>query len=80
MRTIIDLRDDQLAGLSELCRREGISRAEAVRRGVELLLAQRATKEQEFERAMSAAFGIWKDRGIDSVEYQRQLRAEWERD
>jgi hypothetical protein len=23
-----------------------------------------------------AAFGMWKDRGIDGVDYQRQLRAE----
>lgn len=25
-----------------------------------------------------AAFGSWKDRNIDSIDYQRQLRAEWE--
>lgn len=25
-----------------------------------------------------AAFGSWKDRKIDAVEYQRNLRSEWE--
>ena len=36
--------------------------------------------EADFKRALDAAFGMWKDRGIDGVEYQRELRAEWERD
>lgn len=25
------------------------------------------------------AFGIWKDRSVDGVDYQRKLRAEWDR-
>ena len=80
MRTIIELRDDQVARLAELCRRKGISRAEAVRRGVKLLLEQGEAEEEEFEQALAAAFGSWKGLGIDGVEFQRQMRAEWDRD
>lgn len=80
MRTIIELTDEQLEGLRKLCEREGISRAEAVRRGVELLLQEREARMEERRAALAAAFGIWKDYGIDGVEYQRQIRAEWDRD
>jgi len=71
MRTIIDLPDEQLAALSVVCEREGISRAEAVRRAV-----------REFTRARSAAteaaaFGIWRRRRTGGLAYERKLRAEW---
>ena len=29
---------------------------------------------------LEAAFGLWKDHAVDGVEYQRKLRAEWDRD
>lgn len=80
MRTIIELTDEQIKQLERICRRVGISRAEAVRRGVDLLLQQEQRREDEFTKALDAAFGMWKDRGIDGVEYQRKLRAEWDRD
>jgi Arc/MetJ-type ribon-helix-helix transcriptional regulator len=84
MRTIIDLPEEQIEQLRRLCRRKGISRAEAVRRGVELLLDSEEQSDHdrlaERRRALDAAFGMWKDRGMDAVEYQRQLRAEWDRD
>lgn len=80
MRTIIELTDEQIEGLRLLCEREGISRAEAVRRGVELLLRGKDARMEERRAALDAAFGMWKDRDIDGVEYQRKLRAEWDRD
>jgi hypothetical protein len=84
MRTIVDLTDEQLEELRRYCECEGISRAEAVRRGVDLLLAtdrdERADRLSKRKQALDRAFGMWKDRGIDSVEYQRALRAEWDRD
>lgn len=80
MRTIIELTDEQIEGLRRLCEREGISRAEAVRRGVELLLREKDARIEERRAALDAAFGMWKDRDIDGVEYQRKLRAEWDRD
>jgi predicted nucleic acid-binding protein len=60
-RTIIDLPDDQLAALDGVCHREGISRAEAVRQAVSLLMRQRAAGRA------GIAFGIWGKRRIDGM-------------
>jgi Ribbon-helix-helix protein, copG family len=71
MRTIIDLPDDQVAALDALCRRDDISRAEAVRRAV--------ARHVQAERAADPdrAFGLWRKRPVDSLKYQRRLRGEW---
>lgn len=71
MRTIIELPDDQLETLADLCRREGISRAEAIRQAIAHFTRGRRSK------AVAAAFGLWRSRPIDGLEYQRQLRDEW---
>ncbi len=80
MRTIIDLSDEQLRELKLICAREGISRAEAVRRAVALLISEREERMATRAAALAAARGSWKGYGIDGVEYQRQIRAEWDRD
>ena len=80
MRTIIDLPDEQVKALAHYCAREKISRAEAVRRAVGRLMDDPAQVKARRKAELEAAFGMWKDRGIDAVEYQRALRAEWERD
>lgn len=84
MRTSVDLTDEQIEALRSYCEREGISRPEAVRRGVDLLLAEhreaRALLLEERRDALAGVFGMWKDRGLDAVEYQRALRAEWDRE
>lgn len=72
MRTIIDLPAAQLDALDAVCRREGISRAEAIRRAVA------ATLEQTTSAGREAAFGLWRGRrGTDGLAYQRRLRREW---
>jgi metal-responsive CopG/Arc/MetJ family transcriptional regulator len=71
MRTIIDLPPEQLQQLAELCRRHDLSRAEAVRRAVAMLLAQESQRPDE-------VFGLWKGRGIEGVTYQQTHRGEWE--
>lgn len=69
MRTIVDLSDEQVRELADLCRPEGLSRTEAVRRAIaEYLRARRPDGE---------LFGLWRDREIDSLEYERSLRREW---
>lgn len=84
MRTIVDLPEDQVEQLKAVCERKDISRAEAVRRGVALfLLSEGETAEDrraERRKALEAAFGSWKEHGIDGLEYQRQIRAEWDRE
>jgi hypothetical protein len=71
MRTIIELPEDQLDALADLCRSEGISRAEAIRQAVAHYTRGRRSK------AVTAAFGLWRNREMDGLEYERQLRDEW---
>lgn len=77
MRTIVDLTEEQRAWLEAETRREGISRAEAIRRLVDN--ARERGQEREFLEALDRAAGTWK-LPEDSVEYQRRLRAEWDRE
>ena len=72
MRTIIDLPEDQLHALDGICRREEISRAEAIRRAVALLVRHRGAG------ASGIAFGLWRGkRRVDGLRYQERLRGEW---
>jgi hypothetical protein len=72
MRTVSDLPDHQLTALAELCQRENISRAEAVRRALAAMLAEKR------EGTRDAAFGAWAPRG-DSRASIAALRGEWSR-
>jgi hypothetical protein len=71
MRTIIDLPDEQISALAALCRRDGMSRAEAIRQAVE-----RFTRA-ELPRSRDEAFGLWRERAVDGLDYERPLREEW---
>lgn len=75
MRTLVDIPDDKIATLDALARRRSWSRAEAVRQGIDRLLAEEKAAEQA---DLDAAFGAWKHLGIDGLELQRSLRAEWD--
>lgn len=72
MRTIIDLQAAQLEALDAICAREGISRAEAVRRAVSRYVEAVGAGRGE------SAFGIWRGRAVDGLDYERRLRDEWE--
>lgn len=72
MRTIIELPDDQIEALDGICRRDGISRAEAVRQAVTLLMRERSASRS------GLAFGIWRGKdAVDGLAYQEKLRREW---
>ena len=72
MRTIVDLPTGQIDSLDEWCRREGVSRAEAVRRAVaEYLRKHHSTGSEQ-------AFGLWRSSAEDGVSYQERLRREWD--
>ena len=71
MRTIVEIPDEQVPVVAKQCKRESISRAELIRRAIALYLRHRGQQSAEI-------FGLWKDRGLDGVEYQRALRAEWD--
>ena len=71
MRTIIDLPEPHLKALNGLCARENISRAEAVRRAVALMLQDAAVTDKD------ASFGAWKRGKRDSRKLVDALRDEW---
>ena len=71
MRTIVDLPAGQVESLDEWCRREGISRAEAVRRAVAEHLRKHHTP------GAARAFGLWSSISEDGLSYQERLRSEW---
>ena len=70
MRTISDLPEEQLRKLAALCRREKISRAEAVRRAAGRLLQGAAASD------LKAYFGASKTRGRVS-RHLAKMRADW---
>jgi hypothetical protein len=81
MRTLIDLPDQQLKDLGEICATRQISRAEAVRQAVAAYIEQNRP-------AREAAFGLWKGQEVylpgdseplpeDGLAYQERLRSEW---
>lgn len=80
MRTIVDLTEEQIEELRRYCLAEKVSRAEAIRRSVDLLVKEKQDRRDRFLKALDAAFGSWKGHGIDGLEYQRHIRAEWDRD
>ncbi len=72
MRTIIDLPDEQVSALAQWCDEQKISRAEAIRRALATMLANRHQAGRE------AAFGAWKRDKIDSRRIVEKLRKEWD--
>ena len=71
MRTIVDLPEEQMRRLALLCRKENISRAEAVRRAVEQLLRGSPAGD------LQIYFGASKTAGKVSG-HVKKLRAEWQ--
>lgn len=76
MRTIIDLPDEQIRGLRALCERQGISRAQAIRRAVQALL-EHDSKEHRVA-LLEAGFGAWAPHKVDARALVDELRAEWD--
>ncbi|CAN5556375.1 hypothetical protein BH20VER3_BH20VER3_04790 [soil metagenome] len=76
MRTIVDLPETQIKALDSYRKREGISRAEAVRRAVAAFVPALGKGSTDF--AHHPAFGSSKRyRKEDSVKAVRRLREEW---
>ena len=73
MRTLIDIPENLLAEIDSLAKRERISRAEAVRRAMAEYVAKRSASKAD------AAFGIWKSKPVDALDYEDSLRGEWHR-
>ena len=71
MRTIVELPDEQVAALRDLCNREKASRAEIIRRAVGQYIQSNQSEKGK------GAFGLWKKKQIDALDYEARLRSEW---
>lgn len=72
MRTIIDIPDEYLQTLALLCEKKSISRSEAIRQAIGAYLEECKVDLSD------KAFGIWKNKPVDGVEYQSKMRDEWD--
>ncbi|MEP6606830.1 MAG: ribbon-helix-helix protein, CopG family [Nitrosospira sp.] len=70
MRTLVDIPDRQIKELIRISKAEKVSRAEIIRQAVAAFIEVKNPGTVE-------AFGLWKEREIDNVTYQDQLRSEW---
>ncbi|RTZ66618.1 MAG: CopG family transcriptional regulator [Aquificaceae bacterium] len=70
MRTIIDIPDTLLIHLTALLKQQKISRAELIRRAIRDYL-------QQHQVDTDAAFGLWKDKKVEGLQYQQRIRDEW---
>jgi hypothetical protein len=76
MRTIVDIPKEQINALDRYSKKHGVSRAETVRRAIDAFLPRPKKNRESFRQ--DPAFGSWKKMNVDSVEYIRSIRSEWD--
>lgn len=70
-RILIDLPDSQVNDLAVIVEAEKRPRAAIIRDALDAYISQR-------KRALGAdVFGLWKDKKVDGLIYQQELRSEW---
>jgi metal-responsive CopG/Arc/MetJ family transcriptional regulator len=70
-RILVDLPDAQIEELAALVETEQRPRAALIREAIEAYIARH-------KRAVGTeAFGLWKDKKVDGLAYQQELRSEW---
>ncbi|MDB5840819.1 MAG: hypothetical protein JWQ23_2771 [Herminiimonas sp.] len=70
MRTLVDIPDRQIDDLSRICETKKVSRAEAIRQAI-------ASYIEKNKPTAADAFGLWKERNVDGLKYQEEVRSEW---
>lgn len=70
MRTLVDIPDRDVKALDDLRRRRGVSRSGLIRKAIGDYLSRNSAEGK------AEAFGLWGD-GVDGLDYQRHVRAEW---
>jgi metal-responsive CopG/Arc/MetJ family transcriptional regulator len=74
MRTIIDIPDAQIKILDQLSKNKRLSRAHIIRHALDIYISNCVKSKKSYE----SAFGIWKNKKLDALAYQRNLRDEWD--
>jgi metal-responsive CopG/Arc/MetJ family transcriptional regulator len=70
-RILIDLPDSQVEELAVLVKVEQRPRAAVIRDAIEAYISQHKPM------LGADAFGLWKSKKVDGLEYQQELRSEW---
>lgn len=70
MRTLVDIPDRQIEDLTRICEVRKVSRAEVIRQAISAYI-------EKSQSSTVDAFGLWKNRKIDGLTYQEQVRSEW---
>lgn len=70
MRALVDIPEQQIEALAAVCKTRKLSRAEAIRQAIAAYLANNKPPAGE-------AFGLWGERKLDGLAYQKRVRAEW---
>jgi len=71
---LLRLSDKQMDDLDFIVNAESRTRTEIIREAIESYVANKkiVTKKQS-----KNAFGLWKDKGVDGLDYQQRIRGEW---
>lgn len=70
MRTLVDIPDAEIDELDALSKREQRSRASVIREAIGTFLQHRRPKP-------GSAYGLWGERKLDGLAYQKKARSEW---
>lgn len=69
-RILVDIPQKYLDDLGVMARAEKLPRAEIIRKAI-------ASYVEQNRPASGDAFGVWKDRQVDGLDYQDKIRSEW---
>ncbi len=70
MRTLIDIPDPQMEDLAVICTAKKLPRTEVIRQAIAAYIATQ-------KPAPAQAFGLWGNKSIDGLKYQKKARSEW---
>jgi len=77
MQAVIEISEEDLKKLDKVSEADGVSPAELGGKAVSAYLKERDVLVKKHEwKGLDAAFGLWKDRGEDALDYQRRIRGE----
>lgn len=74
MRTIIEVPDEVIKSLDQIGKQQQKSRAAIIREAISAYLQQKTITTSD------EAFGIWKGKKKDGLQYQKELRSEWDKE
>jgi hypothetical protein len=70
MRTLVDIPDQQIEALAIICGAENKPRSEIIRLAIAAYIEQHTSAPVD-------VFGLWKNKPVDGLAYQQEVRSEW---